>query len=278
MYKIDDSLFFGNWKINHPKVLFAKTNEFNGIADKDMVVVTDGGDFGVHLSETLDIKTCCFRAKTIDNWVGCRYWFSTNMNSNLPNHDILPLGLASKDSLVHINNNLKNKKDILLYCNFNTDTNREIRPTVRDQIYKLGWAKCEHFQLDERYFFHLANSHFSVCPPGNGIDSYRIWESLYLGTTPIVLRSHFTERLAQFFPIYIVDSYAELTQDKLKSFIKVKPEVQQNRLKRSFWVNRILEFTKSYWEPTPFGDLMKIEITKKGRKMVKKAVFAKDVI
>lgn len=278
MYEVSDSLFFGNWNISNPKVLFAKTNEFDGIAEKDLVVVTDGGDFGVHLDETLDIKTCCYKAKTIENLVGCRYWFSTNMNSNLPNHDILPLGLANKDSLTHINGNLENKKEILLYCNFNPDTNREIRPLIRSQIYKLGWAKCEHFQPDERYFFHLSKSYFSVCPPGNGIDSYRIWESLYLGTTPIVLRSHFTERLAQFFPIYIVESYSDITQEKLKQFLNKKQNIEAKRLTRQFWVDRIVELTKSYWEPTPFGDLIKIEVSKVGRKMVKKAVFAKDII
>jgi hypothetical protein len=61
---------------------------------------------------------------------------------------------------------------------------------------------------------HLSNvdSHnFVACPRGNGVDTHRVWESLYRGSIPVLLRNSWSESLKNFgFPVKIIDDWGEL--------------------------------------------------------------------
>jgi hypothetical protein len=45
------------------------------------------------------------------------------------------------------------------------------------------------------YLIDLATHRYAICPIGNGADTHRFWECVYLGVVPIVLRGPLTERL-----------------------------------------------------------------------------------
>jgi hypothetical protein len=52
-----------------------------------------------------------------------------------------------------------------------------------------------------------------MCPPGNAHDTHRLWESLYCGARPIVLRTPFIERLLETCPgfkLHILDSFDDV--------------------------------------------------------------------
>ena len=55
----------------------------------------------------------------------------------------------------------------------------------------------------------LAQSQFCICPRGNGIDTHRLWEALYLGCIPIVLESEILGCYAGL-PILVVRNWEEL--------------------------------------------------------------------
>jgi hypothetical protein len=58
------------------------------------------------------------------------------------------------------------------------------------------------------YYTDLCKSKFVLCPEGTGIDTHRVYESLYFGATPVVLRnslSHLYEKL----PVCIVNSWSD---------------------------------------------------------------------
>ena len=62
----------------------------------------------------------------------------------------------------------------------------------------------------EDYFWYLSESMYSFCPPGNAHDTHRLWESLYYGARPIVLRTPFIERLLETCPslkLVILDGF-----------------------------------------------------------------------
>jgi hypothetical protein len=62
------------------------------------------------------------------------------------------------------------------------------------------------------YLEELARHEYCVCPRGNGIDTHRLWEALYLGVTPIVTRSIHTEHWqALGLPLMIVDRWSDLS-------------------------------------------------------------------
>ena len=57
----------------------------------------------------------------------------------------------------------------------------------------------------------LAKYKWCICPEGNGVDTHRLWEAMYLRCVPIVLRSPFIDALMHYtegeLPIYVVDSW-----------------------------------------------------------------------
>ena len=65
--------------------------------------------------------------------------------------------------------------------------------------------------LPWRQYLRLLGEHeFSACPRGNGIDTHRIWESLYLGVVPIVERTGLTEHWSACgIPLVLVDDWSE---------------------------------------------------------------------
>ena len=57
-----------------------------------------------------------------------------------------------------------------------------------------------------------------MCPWGNGVDSHRIWETLFLGSIPIVKR-HLTFNNLENLPIFFVDDFRDISEDNLKEYM-----------------------------------------------------------
>ena len=55
---------------------------------------------------------------------------------------------------------------------------------------------------------------FMLCPPGNGIDTHRLWEALYSRTIPVAL-AHPSMNAFRDLPILFVEDFRELTRDFL---------------------------------------------------------------
>jgi len=47
---------------------------------------------------------------------------------------------------------------------------------------------------------------FTLCPRGNGEDTHRVWESLYRGSWPILERNNWSIKIAEKYPVILVDS------------------------------------------------------------------------
>jgi hypothetical protein len=68
-----------------------------------------------------------------------------------------------------------------------------------------------------KYLDLLATHRFCACPRGNGVDTHRVWESLYLGVTPVVERSVLTEHVRdQGLPLVLIDDWSEVTPEWLE--------------------------------------------------------------
>lgn len=123
-------------------------------------------------------------------------------------------------------------RDGLVYGSFAITNMRRTRqgvvgPPHRAQLARrLGdepWATLDPFpawrddpgQLRE-YYAQIARHRFTLSPEGFGPDCYRTWESLYLGSIPIVLRSVAMGPFAEL-PILFVDDYSEVTEPFLEA-------------------------------------------------------------
>ena len=85
---------------------------------------------------------------------------------------------------------------------------------------------------------------FVICPEGNGIDTHRMWEALYLRTIPIIKKnmiSNFIKK-AQI-PVLIINKWSDLSkfdEKKLQKFYFSKKKLFNNRyLFQDYWKKRI---------------------------------------
>lgn len=184
--------------------------------------------------------------------------FCINRDTNNINTFGLPLGITSdcNDSPIHriYGNksimfdviNEKIDKDNLLYLNFSINTYPSLRNFVYNKFNKQSWVKTgtsEH-TIDGRkkYLRDIKSSKFVLCPRGNGIDTHRIWESLYMGSVPIVIYEN-THHLFTDLPILFINSWEELTYDFLNT--KYEEMISQNwnydKLKIDYWEKFIKE-------------------------------------
>lgn len=84
---------------------------------------------------------------------------------------------------------------------------------------------------------------FSICPIGNGMDTHRVWEDLYLGVIPIV-RSTPLDKLYQMFPIVIIKNWDEITFENMKKWkLELLPKFQDPevnlKMQQSYWIGVI---------------------------------------
>jgi hypothetical protein len=108
-------------------------------------------------------------------------------------------------------------RDKLLYSNF-TIANNVVQRLCVDSIIKESCPN--HTKVSQpvdfgQYCRDLQEHKFVLCPPGNGKDTHRAWESLHMGSVPIVEDSMMNRYYSQFFPMVVVESWWDVTEDFL---------------------------------------------------------------
>ncbi len=116
------------------------------------------------------------------------HWFVQNLEFNSLNRiSYLPIGLENKRWLRNTNNKrLSATKSKLILCSFNKFNNYSIRKGVLDVVHRNKNVENKKFNTTRNYYRQLGFYKFVLCPPGNGPDTHRIWESLLFKTFPIV--------------------------------------------------------------------------------------------
>ena len=122
----------------------------------------------------------------------------------------------------------KSKKTKLLYFNFSTHTtnaplyssHRNIRKTILNKC-KNNFDYVENMPF-ENYIEELSNYKFSISPPGRGIDAHRTWESLMVGTIPIISESPIN-KIFENLPVLIIkeNEWDKLTKEYLEEQYKI---------------------------------------------------------
>ena len=91
-------------------------------------------------------------------------------------------------------------------------------------------------------YINNVNSHlFVFSPRGNGIDTHRTWECLYMNTIPIEKRN-INNQFYTDLPICFVNDWEEVTEDFLsKEYIRIKTnECNLDKLNFEYWKTKIL--------------------------------------
>jgi hypothetical protein len=176
-------------------------------------------------------------------------WYSINVDHKSTNLKPIPLGLSnnySPKNLVEYDFekstlSLSHKKDIFLYVNFSKNTNHKERKDLYEMFKDKQWAYLQENNLTKNnYYSELYSSDFCLAPFGNGIDTHRIWESLYLNVIPIT-RYHHTFSSVQNLPILFVNDYQEITLELLQTFKEKfkKEDYNFQLLENNYWTDLI---------------------------------------
>jgi len=189
--------------------------------------------------------------------------FCVNNLSDNKNTFSLPLGIPNNDDELKILSVIGDKetlidvrnenveKEYLLYLNFSTTTYPKLRNKLFLKFKIHDWVRFGemNFNMEGRikYLTEIKKSKFVLCPRGNGIDTHRLWETLYLGSIPIIEKFR-THDICQDLPILFIDDWSEIN----KEFLNKKYEEISNqhfnleKLKLSYWKSFIKEKIMNY--------------------------------
>lgn len=111
----------------------------------------------------------------------------------------------------------------LLYINCAVERHQERKPLAN--FTTNDWVTTR-FDKDSKFFpYHkyqdfldeLRNHKFIACPKGHGMDTHRIWETLYMRRVPIIIDHQYFRRLLDGFPVLFITNWTELTPQLLES-------------------------------------------------------------
>jgi hypothetical protein len=184
------------------------------------VLVTHNGDYHV-----TDAMAEYARA------TGVTRWFAQNSSTEDPLVIPIPIGLERARWFPHLH-----KRDVLVsgmatqgailpsklcLSNFSLSTNYVERSTCLKAGRSYSTTHEASSVTQDVYHWYVnevLDHHFVLCPNGNGIDTHRLWETLYLGRVPVVTSS-VPVRAFSDLPILILDSWEQLSSDRLNGYL-----------------------------------------------------------
>lgn len=238
-----------NFNINNLKdvnIVYLHTmykDQFFNIINKlnnKFIVITHNSDININSVDNLP-----------DNVIR---WFSQNVDIKNDRLESLPIGLENSRWFSHLNKKskmiekLKESKNVknLLYINHNINTYKQDRIEPYQIFKNKSWATLQmgyNGQDFDLYLDSIYNHKFVLSPRGNGIDTHRKWESLYLNTIPIEKRN-INNSFYEDLPICFVDEWSDITEDFLNKEYEriINIEWNMDKLKMSYWENKIKNY------------------------------------
>ncbi|MCI5052052.1 MAG: hypothetical protein MRY21_02815 [Simkaniaceae bacterium] len=172
-------------------------------------------------------------------------WFGQNCaDFSHPKLVPLPIGIANS-CWRHGNVNNFNRvmryvgkvdKHYLISYTCRDSTAPKYRIPARIALNKLREATVLKNMSHLQYLTALLRSKFVACPRGNGLDTHRAWEALYMGAYPVVLSTP-SDSMYQGLPVLIISDWRELTREKLESVYREfqARKFSRERLFASYW-------------------------------------------
>lgn len=203
--------------LNGGEVIFCKTDFLNLLnqcvsafvpMDLKFSIITHDSDYALD-----DQKIDAFKNRPISWW---------GMNCESVRANGIPIGIANSYSSINMRTFDKAAAPTkLVYVNNRVETFPSIRKWVYEYFSSKSWATVRHpydlMDTHTKYKDELMDHKFVVCPRGNGVDTHRMWEALYSGVIPVVIRHRTYSMLEGNLPILFVDSYEEVTETFLQN-------------------------------------------------------------
>jgi hypothetical protein len=78
---------------------------------------------------------------------------------------------------------------------------------------------CNNSYSRDKFWEKLCEYRFIICPVGNGMDTHRLWESLFLGCI-VIVQSCGLDNLMEEFPVVILKDFNQITEENLNKWFK----------------------------------------------------------
>ena len=188
-----------------------------------------------------------------------KYWFAQNIKVIHKKLFALPIGLENahwrnfskyKIIMEELKKNIKPTK--LLFASFSIRTNRKKRidciNSFKNKTYLTNNVNLSDnikrikppIEEYKEFVDEILNHYFTLCPEGNGIDTHRFWEVLYLKRFPVVLHNPVTDSFSDL-PILILNKWSDFENEYKKFLKKVKNNAfSYEKLKPSYWRNLLM--------------------------------------
>jgi hypothetical protein len=166
-------------------------------------------------------------------------WFAINVNYKHENLVPIPIGLANEHCTITLKiDDIKSqilKKEKLLYVNHRVKTNISKRKYLYDFFSTNDWCTVDTPDLSlEQFSEKISKHHYMLCPVGNGIDTHRLWESLYSGVVPVV-EDHINYHNMKQLPILFIDSFKSITKEILEHNLNIFTSKNIQQLNIEWW-------------------------------------------
>jgi len=142
-----------------------------------------------------------------------------------------------------------------ILSNFTAANNNRVRTNLLKVLSGLpNSIKVRHSEPDfsgegrVRFLVSCRTAGLVACPEGNGIDTHRLWETIYMGGVPVVTESRFMNSLFDKIPVVTLRRWEEMSDLNLleQKWVQATSMRWDSRIVlQSFWNNRILETRSS---------------------------------
>lgn len=191
----------------------------------DHTVSQNGDDIVIH-HRILGTTHPGFKLPLNENVV---HWFGGNLNLDIPGRTSPQfIGVLNTNQYLWFvtTNPTFLPKDKLCYMNFGyTSQDRVVwyqhlskQPFIYDGIKNtLNAPGIDYMTVKMHMFFEeTARSKYAIVPPGHGIDTFRLYETLLMRTIPICINYPYYQHFKDW-PVLLVNDYSELTEDLLNA-------------------------------------------------------------
>lgn len=128
-------------------------------------------------------------------------------------------------------------KQLLVCHRDDTGARGSIKNLFRDSKWVTVAPKLDY----EPYLRAIKDHKFVLCPSGNGIESARNWETLYMKRVPVFKRHPYLEEMFKDFPALFVNDFDEVTQELLNEnealYFKAQ-NMDMSMLDLGYWFNK----------------------------------------
>jgi hypothetical protein len=235
------------------KVFFCKTDyiyqlfQFLKNRNEPCIIITGNSDYSIVDKIVNDVPKCV------------RKWYAQNNDTSSNLLESIPIGLENtipcsiprygviwehaKEKVEFISNSIFDTEQEGVYCNFNVNTYPE-RKNILSICQETDYIKTGRYNNNlnssfASYADELTRHEMVICPRGNGLDTHRLWETLYLQRVPIV-KFERSLKIFEELPILFLENWEQLKDKEIiyQRFNSVKKN-SRKMLNFSYWSDKI---------------------------------------